>query len=159
MGLSDRPGTWAIETASLGSATATGRGQHVVNGRRREGERTGSLGLILELLEQAAEHGADLAVGEGGGLVEGRDGILKLCELLELERVDNGRDVLELLALGEQLLVLGLEEGIARAGHRVSSAFAVILKHQRAPRFGQDEKTHCGCGAARDAGARGVAAA
>ena len=80
------------------------------------GGRTGCLGLVLELLQQVAEHGADLAVGEGGGLVEGRDGAVELGELLQLQRLDDGRDILaERIALVEQLLVLGLEQSIARA--------------------------------------------
>lgn len=78
--------------------------------------RTGCLGLVLELLQQVAEHGADLAVGEGRGLVERGDGALELGELLQLQRLDNGRDILaELIALAEQLLVLGLEQSITRA--------------------------------------------
>lgn len=78
--------------------------------------RTRCLGLVLELLQQVAEHGADLAVGEGRGFVEGSHGALKLGELLQLQRLDDGRDILaELVALAEQLLVLGLEQGITRA--------------------------------------------
>jgi hypothetical protein len=80
------------------------------------GGRTRCLGLVLELLQQVTEHGADLAVGEGGGLVEGSDGAVELGELLQLQRLDDGRDILaELIALVEQLLVLGLEQSITRA--------------------------------------------
>lgn len=79
--------------------------------------RTRCLGLVLELLQQAAEHSADLAVCEGCGLVERSDGIFELGELLQLQRLDDGRDILaELVALAEQLLVLGLEQSITRAG-------------------------------------------
>lgn len=78
--------------------------------------RTRCLGLVLELLQQVAEHGADLAIGEGCGFVERSDGAVELGELLQLQRLDHGRDILaELIALAEQLLVLGLEQSITRA--------------------------------------------
>jgi hypothetical protein len=41
------------------------------------GDGEGGLGLVLELVEQIGEHGRDLAIGEGGGLVERGDGILE----------------------------------------------------------------------------------
>lgn len=78
--------------------------------------RTRCLSLVLELLQQVAEHGADLAVGEGSSFIERSDGTVELGELLELQRLDNVRDILaELIALAEELLVLGLEQGITRA--------------------------------------------
>lgn len=78
--------------------------------------RTGCLGLVLEFLQQVAEHGADLAVGEGSGFIQRGDGTVKLGELLQLQRLDNGRDILaELISFAEQLLVLGLEQSITRA--------------------------------------------
>ena len=78
--------------------------------------RTRGLSLILELLQQVAEHGADLAVRKGCSLVKCSDSTFKLGELLELQRLHNCRHILaELIALAEQLLVLGLEQSIARA--------------------------------------------
>jgi len=78
--------------------------------------RTRCLGLVLEFLQQVAEHGADLAVGEGSGFIQRGDGTVELGELLQLQRLDNSRDILaELISLAEQLLVLGLEQSITRA--------------------------------------------
>ena len=90
--------------------------------------RTRCLGLVLELLQQVAKHGADLAVGKGCCLVERSDGAVELGELLELQRLDNGRDILaELIALAEQLLVLGLEQSITRA--------AIVCQFSGAPQL------------------------
>lgn len=79
----------------------------VQQSRNSAQERTRGLGLVLELLQQVGQHRADLAVGEGRGLVESCDGILELLEALELQCVDDGGDVLgELIALAKDLLVL-----------------------------------------------------
>jgi hypothetical protein len=77
-------------------------------------KRTGCLGLVFKLLEQVRQHGADLAVGQGRGFVERGHRIFEFLELLELQGVDDGSDVLGGVA-AEELLVLALEEGITRA--------------------------------------------
>ena len=96
------------------------------------------LGLVFELVQQVGKHRRYLAVGQGRGFVEGRDGIFEFLqrptsaadpcgtvwcfpapayrELLELERFHGSLDRVEVLfAVLQQLLVFGFEKRITGA--------------------------------------------
>jgi len=78
--------------------------------------RTGSLGLVLQILQKRRQHRRDFSIVERGGLLESVYCAAELGELLELELLDNARGVLVLSA--EKLLVLGLQQDVTRRSLR-----------------------------------------
>jgi hypothetical protein len=51
--------------------------------------RTSGFGLILQILQKRRQHRRDFSIVERSGLLESVDGASELCELLELELLDN----------------------------------------------------------------------